>query len=71
MTRSPIFDHCSTDQHVDNRLAEVDERKSWVVELHYFGGLTYEETAAALGISPATVDRDLRMAGAWLYREMS
>lgn len=54
-----------------NRLAEVDERKSRVVELHYFGGLTYDETAAALDISPATVDRDLRMARAWLYREMS
>lgn len=54
-----------------SRLAELDERKSRVVELHYFGGLTYEETAAALEISPATVDRDLRMARAWLQREMS
>jgi len=53
------------------RLAEIDERKSRVVELHYFGGLTYDETAAALDISAATVDRDLRMARAWLYREMS
>lgn len=54
-----------------DRLAELDERKSRVVELHYFGGLTYDETAAALDISAATVDRDLRMARAWLYREMS
>ncbi len=51
------------------RLAEVDARKSAVVEMHYFGGLNYDETAAALGISAATVDRDLRMAKAWLHRE--
>lgn len=44
------------------RLAVHDERKSGIVELLLFGGLTYEETAAALGISPATVHRELRMA---------
>lgn len=53
-----------------NRLAELDERKAKVVELHFFGGLSYEETAESLGISPATVDRDLRFAKAWLYREL-
>lgn len=53
-----------------SRLSALDERKARVVELHYFGGLTYDETAAALGISPATVDRELRMAKAWLYREI-
>jgi len=52
------------------RLAERSERKAKVVELHYFGGLTYPETAAALGISEATVDRDLRMAKAWLANEL-
>jgi len=52
------------------RLAERSERKAQVVELHYFGGLTYPETAAALGISEATVDRDLRMAKAWLATEL-
>jgi RNA polymerase sigma factor (TIGR02999 family) len=52
------------------RLAEMSERKAQVVELHYFGGLTYPETAAALGISEATVDRDLRMAKAWLANEL-
>lgn len=53
------------------RLAERDERKAKVVELHFFGGMTYAETAEALGVSDATVDRDLRMAKAWLAREMS
>jgi len=53
------------------RLASVDPRKSEVVELTYFGGLTYDEIAAALNISPATVHRDLRMAKAWLYTELS
>ena len=53
------------------RLAEHDPRKAKVVELHFFGGLTYAETATALDISEATVDRDLRMAKALLAREMS
>lgn len=53
-----------------NRLAEIDERKARAVELHYFAGLTYDETAEVLGVSPATVDRDLRMARAWLYAEV-
>ena len=53
-----------------NRLSALDERKARVVELHYFGGLNYEETAAALEISTATVHRDLRMAKAWLHREL-
>lgn len=52
------------------RLATFDERKSQVVELHYFGGFTYEEIADALGISAATVDRELRLAKAWLYGEL-
>src|SRR6476469_6511300 len=53
------------------QLAEIDERKGRVVELHYFGGLKYEETAEVLGISPATVDRELRLAKAWLHKSMS
>ncbi len=48
-------------------LAERDQRKSDVVEFLFFGGMTYDETAAALGISPATVHRELKMAKAWLY----
>jgi RNA polymerase sigma factor (TIGR02999 family) len=50
--------------------AEIDERKSRVVELRYFGGLTVEETAEALGISVETVARDWRLARAWLRREL-
>jgi RNA polymerase sigma factor (TIGR02999 family) len=52
-------------------LAAVDVRKSTVVELRFFGGLTVEETAAALGISAETVMRDWKLAKAWLLRELS
>jgi RNA polymerase sigma factor (TIGR02999 family) len=51
-------------------LKRLDERKCQAVELRYFGGLMTEEIAEALGISAVTVRRDLRMAEAWLYREM-
>jgi len=51
-------------------LAETDERKSRVVELRFFGGLSVEETASVLGVSPQTVLRDWRLAKAWLQREM-
>ena len=53
------------------KLARFDERKCKVVELQFFGGLNYEEIAAVLKISAATVDRELRFAKAWLHREMS
>jgi len=53
------------------RLATHDQRKSELIELLFFGGLTYEETAAALKISPATVHRELKMAKAWLHRELT
>jgi len=51
-------------------LAPIDERKSRVVELRFFGGLSVEETAEALKVSPDTVARDWRLAEAWLLREM-
>ena len=51
-------------------LAKMDERKSRVVELKFFGGLTVEETADVLKVSPETVVRDWKMAKAWLMREM-
>ena len=51
-------------------LAKFDERKSRVVEMRFFGGLSVEETAAVLAMSPATVMGDWRLAKAWLKREM-
>ena len=51
-------------------LAKFDERKSRVVELRFFGGLTVEETASVLKVSPDTVMRDWRLAKAWLQGEM-
>ena len=53
-----------------NRLAEIDPRKGKVVEMRYFGGMSIDETAAALGISPATVKRDWEVARTWLLREL-
>lgn len=53
------------------RLAEIDEQQSKIVELRFFSGLTVEETAEVLSISPATVKRDWSMAKAWLHREIS
>ena len=53
------------------RLAALDQRKSEIIELLCFGGLTYDETAEALKISPATVHRELKLAKAWLHRELT
>jgi RNA polymerase sigma factor (TIGR02999 family) len=53
------------------RLAVQDARKSQIVELRYFGGLTVEETAQFLKLSQRTVEREWTMAKAWLYRELS
>jgi RNA polymerase sigma-70 factor, ECF subfamily len=52
-------------------LARIDARKSHVVELRYFGGLSVEETAEALHVSPETVMRDWRLAKAWLLRALT
>ena len=52
-------------------LARLSERQARVVELRYFGGLSIEETAQVLGISPITVKRDWALARAWLYRELT
>ncbi|HKV42051.1 MAG TPA: sigma-70 family RNA polymerase sigma factor [Blastocatellia bacterium] len=52
-------------------LAKIDERQSQIVELRFFGGLTIEETAHFLSISPDTVLRDWKVAKAWLYRELT
>jgi len=53
------------------RLAEIDPRKCRVVELRYFGGVTVEETAEVLKVSPITVKRDWSVAKSWLHREIS
>lgn len=52
------------------RLKAISERLSRIVELRFFGGLTVEETAEALGVAPSTVKLDWRKAKAWLYREL-
>jgi len=51
-------------------LAELDKSQSKIVELRFFGGLTIEETAEVLGISPATVKREWSMAKAWLHERL-
>ncbi len=53
-----------------NRLTTIDPQQARVVELRFFSGLTVEETAAALGVSPKTVKRDWSVARAWLRREI-
>ena len=60
----------AVDEALD-RLAELDPQQARVVELRYFAGLTVEETAEAVGISPRTVKRDWAMASAWLRSEIS
>ena len=52
-------------------LAKMDERRSQIIELRFFGGLTVEETAVVLKVAPDTVMRDSRLAKAWLARELS
>ena len=53
------------------RLAELDERQSRIVELRFFSGMSVEETAEALGVSPATVKNEWRTAKAWLFQELN
>ncbi len=55
---------------VMQRLEEIDPRKSRIVEMRFFGGLSLEETAEALDVSVATVRRDWSLARAWLFREL-
>lgn len=53
------------------RLEAFDARKAQILELHYFGGLTYEEMAAALDLSTSTIDTELRFAKAWLRQQLA
>lgn len=57
--------------HALNRLEQLDARQARVVECRFFGGLSLDETAEALQISPATVSRDWTFARAWLHRELA
>ena len=76
----PLDDQIATQQNRDTslvdldealvRLAEFDLRKSKIIELRFFAGLTEEETGELLGISPRTVRREWRLARAWLSREL-
>jgi RNA polymerase sigma factor (TIGR02999 family) len=63
------FDVIALDDALEG-LQQMEPRLAQVIELHYFGGLTYEQIAAALGTSPATVHRDIRLARAWLLNEI-
>ena len=69
ISEPPDVDVVALSEALDE-FAQIDQRKSHVVELRYFGGLTVEETAEALGISPETVARDWRLARAWLRRKL-
>jgi RNA polymerase sigma factor (TIGR02999 family) len=54
-----------------NELAALDPQQTQIVELRFFGGMSVEETAEALSVSPITIKRDWKMAKAWLYDELS
>lgn len=64
-----MLDFVALDVALD-KLAALDARKVHVIELRFFGGLTVEETAQVLDVSPDTVARDWRMARTWLLREL-
>jgi RNA polymerase sigma factor (sigma-70 family) len=63
------FDLLAFDEALE-RLAAIDGQQARIVELRYLGGLTVEEAAQVLGLSPTTVKRDAAMARAWLVREL-
>lgn len=63
------FDVVALDDALES-LVQLEPRLAQVIELHYFGGLTYEQIAVAAGISTATVHRDIRLARAWLLTEI-
>jgi RNA polymerase sigma factor (TIGR02999 family) len=70
LTFEPPADLVALDEALD-RLAALDPRKSHVVELRFFGGLTVDESAAVLKVSPETVIREWNLARAWLLRALS
>jgi RNA polymerase sigma factor (TIGR02999 family) len=66
---APDFDVVALDDAIEG-LQQMEPRLAQVIELHYFGGLTYDQIAAAVGTSAATVHRDIRLARAWLLNEI-
>ena len=70
VSQEPATDMVALDDALIN-LATLDPRKSQIVELRYFGGLSIEETAEVLGLSPTTVKREWRGAKAWLHRAIT
>ncbi len=81
LSRAPLDEEASAYQPIEidtidldralNRLAELDARQAAIVELRFFGGLTIEEAAEALGIAPVTVQREWATARLWLLRYIS
>jgi RNA polymerase sigma factor (TIGR02999 family) len=69
-TQPPSVDVLALDQALE-ALAAIDARQCGVVELRFFAGLTIDEAADALEISPATIEREWALAKAWLYRRLS
>jgi len=71
-TRPPAssMDVIALDEALES-LQQIEPRLAQVIELHYFGGLTYDQIAAAAGASTATVHRDIRLARAWLMQEIA
>ena len=69
VTNEPTQDFVALDEALE-AMAKFDERKSRVIEMRFFGGLSVEDTASVLKVSPDTVMRDWRLAKAWLRREM-
>jgi RNA polymerase sigma factor (TIGR02999 family) len=69
MSRSKSAELIALDEALE-KLAVIDDRKSQVVELRYFGGLSVDETAEVLGVSTATINRDWKLARAWISKEM-
>lgn len=69
VSSKPALDLVALDQALTH-FASFDPRKVEIIELHFFGGLSNEEVADALGVSRATVQRDLRLAKAWLKRQL-
>ena len=68
--QTSIVDVLALDQALD-ALSLIDDRQRRVVELRFFAGLNIDEAAEALGVSPATVEREWALAKAWLYRRLS